>query len=109
MRSFRTHFDYRDEKLHNHGHFAPVSPLRGAGNGEILEFLVALVEMSSETSQGTSNSIFDRRAVLYSSGIDDDGAEMSYLCHFGAGSHARAVPMSVGQSGAVQRDLHGSE
>ena len=49
------------------------------------------------------------RAMLYSSGIDDDGAEMSYLCHFGAGSHARAVPMSVGQSGAVQRDLHGSE
>ncbi len=68
-----------------------------------------MVEMSSETSHGTSNSIIDRRAVLYSSGIDDNGAEISYLCHFGAGSHARAIAMSVDQSGAVQRDLHGSE
>ena len=66
--------------------------------------------MSSETSHGVYYGASGGRAMLYSSGIDDDGAEtMSYLCHFGAGSHARAVPMSVGQSGAVQRDLHGSE
>ena len=68
-----------------------------------------MVEMSSATSHSMHYGASGGRAMLYSSGIDDDGAEMSYLCHFGAGSHARAVPMSVGQSGAVQRDLHGSE
>ena len=66
--------------------------------------------MSSETSHSVYYGASGGRAMLLKTfDIDDDGAEMSYLCHFGAGSHARAVPMSVGQSGAVQRDLHGSE
>ena len=65
--------------------------------------------MSLETSHSVYYGASGGRAMLYSSGIDDNGAEISYLCHFGAGSHARAVPMSVGQSGAVQQDFHGSE
>ena len=75
----------------------------------ILYFLIIMVESSSETSRSASNSTYDERAVLYSFEIDDDGVEISLLCHFGAVSLRVPVPMFSGQSGAAQRDLHQSE
>ena len=76
---------------------------------KILSFLVMMVESSSITSYSASNGTYGERAVRYSFEIDDDGAEISLVYHFGAGNPRMPVPMFSGQSGAKRRDLHQSE
>ena len=75
----------------------------------ILYFLVIMVESSSDTSHSASNSTYGERAVLYSFEIDDDGVDISVLCHFGGGSPRVPVPMFSGRSGAARGDLHQSD
>ena len=44
----------------------------------ILYFLLIVVVLGSETSRSASNVINNGRAVLYRSGFDDAGAEISH-------------------------------
>ena len=50
-----------------------------------------MVELSYETSHSASNDSNDGRAMLYRSEIDNHEAEISPLCHFGAGSRRTAA------------------
>ena len=76
---------------------------------KIRYFLVMVVESSSKICHSASISTFGEHAVRYSFEIDDDGVEISLLCHFAAGSPRVPVPMFSGQSGTTRRDLHQSE
>ena len=60
-----------------------ISPPRGMRREEgvraiILYFLLIVVVLGSETSRSASNVINNGRAVLYRSGFDDAGAEISH-------------------------------
>ena len=92
-----------------HGQIGPSYALEAPILDILLYFLVITVESSSETSHSASNGTYGERAVLYSFEIDDDGVDISVLCHFGGGSPCVPVPMFSGRSGAVRRDLHQSE
>ena len=51
----------------------------------MLHFLIAMVELSYETSHRAFNSTIDGRAMLYRPEIDHDGAQISSLGHFSTG------------------------
>ena len=53
----------------------------------ILYFLLIVVVLGSETSRSASNVIKNGRAVLYRSGFDDAGAEISHHYYFSDGGH----------------------
>ena len=61
------------------------------GEARILKFLATVFELSSESSHGASNGSNSGRTMLYRSEIDNNGAEISPLCHFSAGSRRTAA------------------
>jgi len=57
----------------------------------MLQYLAAMVELSSETSHSAPNGSNDGRTMLYRSEIDNHGAEISPLCHFSADNRCTAA------------------
>ena len=75
MKSFRTHFDHIDKKIHHFDQNHPFAraPNEGVVLVKMVYFLVNMVEMSSETFHSASNSTANGLTMLERSEIDDYG------------------------------------